>query len=76
MSDYLVIFAPVLAWYGISMVSGWVAGRLGASTLEWFLIPFLGLPLIGALGSLLGYSRRGKNRDREFRSPDEDQKAQ
>ena len=76
MNDYLAIFAPVLVWYGLSIVSGWLAGRLGASPLEWFLIPFLSLPLIAAVASLLAFYRRGKSREREFRSLDEDSKAE
>lgn len=75
MNDYLAIFAPVLVWYGLSVVSGWLAGRLGASPLEWFLIPFVGLPLVAGLGSLLSYRRRSNNRETEFHRPDEDSKS-
>ena len=76
MTDYLAILGPVLAWYGVSIVCGWAAGRMGASTLEWFLIPFVGLPVIAGVASLLVFRRRGKSREREIRSLDEESKEE
>ena len=75
-TDYLAILGPVLAWYGLSIVCGWLAGRMGASRLEWFLIPFVGLPVIAGVAALLAFHRRGKSREWEIRSLDEESKEE